>query len=245
MKILVRIIIISLIVTGWTDGSMVLAEVKTPLDNMPPVRIVSPQGGERVHGKITVKAVANDPKQIDYVDFYIQEPGAKDRYGWQDFTPPYFWGGEKRILDTTLFDDGQASVAAFPSPIDSRRHNNTNRVHFTIDNGKPKIKIQKPKDGNELPVAQSMTIRIDATDSKGIKKSPGIVAVRVYLDGSLLHTITEEPFEAKLSTCLLAPGRHSVRAVAEDSEGLHNADTINIHVNPKGSCIIVNKKSPE
>jgi hypothetical protein len=45
------------------------------------------------------------------------------------------------------------------------------------------------------------------------------------------------PYQTVLSICLLAPGLHSIRAVAEDTEGLINADNVMINVAPEASAL--------
>lgn len=192
------------------------------------VKIVSPRQGERVQRKISVEAVVSHPEAIDFVDFYFQEPGARDRYSWKDYSPPYFWGGDGQMLDTTLFDDGPASVVAFCHSKNIGSSKAENRVYFTIDNGKPRVKILVPE--NESDITGDVLMRVNATDSKGIKKEAGVSEVYIYVDGGLLRKLTNEPFQTKLSTCLLAPGRHTIRAVAEDSEGLTNEDSVMVNL---------------
>ena len=58
------------------------------------VQIISPKEGEKVHGNITIEARVNHPESVEYCEFYVQEPGAQDRYSWKDYTEPYFWGGD-------------------------------------------------------------------------------------------------------------------------------------------------------
>lgn len=199
------------------------------------VEIVSPRNGQTVQGKISIQANVNYPEEVNFLDFYIQEPGAKDRYSWKSYSPPYFWGGDGQKLDTTLFDDGQASVVAFCNPKDRRSPLTESRVRFTIDNGKPKVKILSPKDS--AAVSGNIQIQVEANDPKGIQKEAGIVAVYIYVDGSPLQKLTKTPYQAVLSICLLAPGLHSIRAVAEDTEGLISADNVMITVVSEASAL--------
>lgn len=199
------------------------------------VEIVSPRNGQTVQGKISIQANVNRPEEVNFLEFYIQEPGAKDRYGWKSYSPPYFWGGDGQKLDTTLFDDGPASAVAFCNPKDRRSPMSESRVHFIIDNGKPKVKILSPKDS--AAVSGNIPIRVEANDPKGIHKEAGIVAVYIYMDGSLLQKLTKNPYQAVLSICLVAPGLHSIRAVAEDTESLTSADTIMVTVVPEASSV--------
>jgi hypothetical protein len=199
------------------------------------VEIVSPRNGQTVQGKISIQANVNHPEEVSFLDFYFQEPGAKDRYGWKSYSPPYMWGGDGQKLDTTLFDDGPASVVAFCNPKDRRSPMSESRVHFIIDNGKPKVKILSPKDSSA--VSGNVPIQVEASDPKGIHKEAGIVAVYVYVDGSLLQKLTKNPYQAVLSICLLTPGLHSIRAVAEDTEGLISADNVVITVVSEASAL--------
>jgi len=199
------------------------------------VEIVSPRQGQIVQGKISIEARVDHPEELNLLYFYFQEPGAKDRYGWGSYSPPYFWGGDGQKLDTTLFDDGPASVVVFCFAKDRRSPEPQSRVHFIINNGKPKVKILSPKDS--AVVSENVSIRVDASDPKGIHKDPGIVAVYIYLDGGLIQRLTKTPFVATLSTCLLAPGLHSIRAVAEDTEGLISADNVMINLAPEASAL--------
>jgi len=235
MKKLVLLSVIVLSIAAAQHLTPVLADTKRSPGKSPTAEIISPREGEVVRGKITIEARVSDPLKVDHLDFYFQEPGAKDRYGWKDYSSPYFWGGEPRMLDTTLFDDGPASATVGCYPRDSRLSMKTDRVHFTIDNGKPKARILSPKD--QESVTGDVSIEVDAEDPKGIERRPGIAAVYIYVDGSLLRKLTEKPFRATMNTWLLAPGLHSIRAVAEDSEGMTSADMVMITVNPATSAV--------
>lgn len=185
------------------------------------VEIVSPREGETVHGSIRIEARVNHPEQADFVDFYIQEPGANDRYSWKEYSPPYVWGGKGYEFDTTLFADGKASVVAFVYSGGSRKPVAEKRVHFVIDNGKPDVRIVAFP---QTPVVGPLHIQIEAHDAKGIRNRPGIATVHVQVDGSEAIRLTRPPFHAALDTCLLSPGAHLIRVVAEDTDGMTASD---------------------
>lgn len=235
MKKLVLLSVIVLSIATAQDLTPVVADTKRSPGKSPTVEIISPREGEIVRGKITIQAQVGDPSKVDHLDFYFQEPGAKDRYGWKDFSSPYFWGGDAQMLDTKLFDDGPASAVVSCYPRDSRLGMKTDRVHFTIDNGKPNARILSPED--QASVAGTVSIEVDAEDPRGVEKRPGIAAVYIYVDGSLLRKLTEKPFRATMNTWLLAPGLHSVRAVAEDSEEMTSASVVMITVNSAASVL--------
>lgn len=192
------------------------------------MKIISPKNGETVHGQILIEAVVSNSESVHHLDFYFQEPGAKDRYGWKDYVVPYFWGGDGQKLDTTMFDDGPASVVAFCKIPGLKKPVAEHRVHFAIDNGKPCVKILTPRE--EENISGEVFIRIDAADTGSIKGKQGIAEVNVYLDGKALHKFTKAPFQAKISTCLLFPGRHSIRVVAEDTERMTTSHTVMINI---------------
>ncbi|OGW40204.1 MAG: hypothetical protein A2Y97_13720 [Nitrospirae bacterium RBG_13_39_12] len=204
------------------------------------VQIISPKEGERVHGNIAIEARVNHPEAVRYCEFYIQEPGAKDRYSWKDYTSPYSWGGDGQTLDTTLFNDGQASVVAFCFPKDSQSAMFQKRIYFTIENGKPVVEIISPED--QAMINGKTLVRVDARDPKGIKSSPGITGIYIYVNGGLYQKLTKPPYHCSLETCLLCSGFHSIRVVAEDSEGLTNSDIIIINVPPEGTSLQTEKK---
>ena len=192
------------------------------------VEIVTPRNKEVVNGEITIQAQMSGDEDIEFCEFYIQEPGAHDRYGWKDYDPPYSWGGDAQQIDTTLFDDGWASVVAFCYGRGTSSPITEDRVKVLIDNGKPKIKITSPK--NEEAVTHRCIVDVDAVDEKGISKPPGLEVVLIYLDGGLVHEDTDRPYHASIDVCLLPAGWHSICAVGEDSEGLTNAECILIKV---------------
>jgi len=200
------------------------------------VEIFSLTEGQKVRGAISIEARVNHPEEVNFVEFYFQEPGAKDRYSWMAFTPPYMWGGKGLSLETTLFDDGAASAVAFCFPKVKEAPMVQHRVHFVIDNGKPKVKIRSPQEG--YLVKGKTLIQVDATDPKGMQKKAGITRLSIYLDGGLLKQLTTLPFQVELSSCLLPPGLHSIRAVAEDTEGLTGADAVMVEVAEQGSILV-------
>jgi hypothetical protein len=200
------------------------AEVKRKGAEPLKIRIVSLKQDQRIHGRITIEARVNYPEEVKDVEFYFQESGAEDRYGWFDYSPPYFWGGDGETFDTTLLVDGPASAVAFAMPNDKDAAVVGHRVEVIIDNGKPKVKILTPNDGEV--VAGNFVIRVEADDPKGLAKKAAIHTVFLYLDGGLVRRMTSPPFHAELDTCLLLPGLHSLRAVAEDTEYMTSADTV-------------------
>jgi hypothetical protein len=211
------------------------ADKKTAPQGRTTVQVVSPRPGEQVHGPLRIEARVNDPGKVRYVEFYIQEPGAKDRYSWKDFSPPFVWGGDNQTLDTTLFDDGQASAVAFVFDQGGTVPVAQERVQFVIDNGKPKVRILSPREQDKIQGV--IKVRVEAADPKGIRKAAGIKAVSFFLDGSLVGTSSHAPYEADIQTCLMSSGLHSLRVVAEDLEGMIGADTAVFNVDEGSTAV--------
>ncbi|OGW53819.1 MAG: hypothetical protein A2Y81_04440 [Nitrospirae bacterium RBG_13_43_8] len=226
----------------YTSLSGTSAEKGIIIDKDLTVQIISPKEGEKVHGNITIEARVNHPEAVKYCEFYIQEPEAQDRYGWKDYFPPYFWGGDGHKLDTTLFDDGQASAVVFVYSGDNRSPRLQKRVHFIIDNGKPDVKIRSPKDHDIIK--GNVLIHVDAGDLRSRNQDAGMFGVFIYVDGGLIHKLTQSPFKTTLYTCLLMPGAHLIRVVGEDTDGLKSSDSIVVIVDHAASAT-ANKKVTE
>lgn len=208
-------------------ATLVLTNVGYGSDKPPAIEFLSPREGATVNGKISIEARVSNPSVVDSVEFYIQEPGAKDRYAWREYgPPPYVWGGKGYKLDTRLFPDGPASVVLYCYTGGSKPAAEK-RVHFTIDNGKPVVRIIAPAD--RTSVDGSFPVKVELTAPKGKGNQGGVVAVSVMVDGTLVQKITKPPFETTVNTCLMAPGLHSIRVVAENGEGLTGSDSVLIN----------------
>lgn len=229
MKTMILAILLAL-----TAFSILIVTLKSFVDSSEiglQVSIISVEEGERVHGKISFHARVNRPEDVDYVEFYIQEPGAEDRYSWKDYAVPYYWGGDGYMLDTAVFDDGPASVVAFCYPKDKSRPMVQHRVRFVIENGKPAVMISEPD--NNAVVSGIVPVRVEAKDLIGREERAGISHVIIEVDGSPKLKLTRPPFKTDLNTCMMRPGLHSIRAVAEDYEGFISSKLITIHVADK------------
>lgn len=208
-------------------ATLAVAGVAWGADKPPVIEFLSPREGATVSGEITVAATVNSPAIVRFVDFYVQEPGAEDRYSWKEYgTPPYVWGGKGHKLDTRLFADGPASVVLF-CYTGGQKPASERRVHFTIDNGKPVVRIVSPADRSTVEGSFPVKVELRVPRGKG-SHGGGVVAVSVLVDGTLVQKITKPPFETNVDTCLMAPGLHSIRVVAENGEGLTGSDSVMI-----------------
>ncbi|MFC1657057.1 Ig-like domain-containing protein [Candidatus Moduliflexota bacterium] len=221
LKTTVQLVLVS--ASMWLPASLSAGEGQNSGEPLKVV-IVTLEQDQRVHGQIIVEAQVNRPEELKAVEFYFREPGAEDRYSWFDYVPPYFWGGDGKAIDTTLFEDGPASAVAFGIPSADGAPVVEHRVKLFIDNGKPKVRILSPKDG--ASVWGQVSVRMEAGDHKGLQTEASINSVSLYLDGGLVREMKGPEFQTELDTCLLVPGLHSLRAVAEDSEGLTGSHRI-------------------
>jgi hypothetical protein len=192
------------------------------------IEFISPREGQTVSGEISIEARVSNPSVVDVVEFYLQEPGAKDRYSWKEYgPPPYVWGGKGHKLDTRLFADGPASAVLFCYTGGGQKPAAEKRVNFTIDNRKPKVRIVSPADRSTVDGA--FPLQIEVSDPKSKRGHQGIAAVSVYVDGALVHRMTKPPFQTSMDTCLMAPGLYAIRVVAEDGNGLTAADSVMVN----------------
>ena len=196
----------------------------------PLIHIASPREGAVVSGRIKIEARVSNSTDIGAVRFYIQEPGAKDRYEWYEFSSPYVWGGDGYRLDTALFKDGNASVVAEYCKKGEKKSIASHRVRFRIDNGKPIINIISPMDN--AAVGGTVKIKVKARDPGRVKNKKGIKEVSFYIDGGNRARIKNPPYEYIWDTRLLDSGAHSIRVVAADAEGMTSAKTIMVYVKP-------------
>ncbi len=194
----------------------------------PVIDFISPREGQKVSGEISIEARVSNPSVVDVVEIYLQEPWAKDRYGWKEYgPPPYVWGGKGHKLDTRLFADGPASAVLYCYTDGGQKPAAERRVNFIIDNGKPTVRIVSPADRSTVDGA--FPLMAEVGDPKSKRGEQGITAVSVYVDGALVHRMTKPPFQTSIDTCLMAPGLHAIRVVNEDGTGLTASDSVLIN----------------
>lgn len=185
---------------------------------------ISPRNGGSVHGPLVIEARLQNPSVVDHLEFYVQEHGARDRFGWRQYEPPYRWGGKDGSFDTTLLNDGPASAVVFVVMKDKAKGKVERRIMFEIQNGKPFIHIVSPK--QEALADNVMTVMVEAHDDVGIYRAPGIASVSILVDGKPIDKLSAPPYQFEIATCLLSQGLHILRTVAVDSDGLSNADEL-------------------
>ncbi|MBI2621547.1 MAG: S8 family serine peptidase [Candidatus Levybacteria bacterium] len=99
-----------------------------------------------------------------------------------------------------------AAAASVPGPVDQL----------------PAVSITSPSEG--ATVSGTILITADASDDNGV------VSVDFYIDGVLLSSDTQIPYEANWDTTTAAEGSHVIKAVATDTASQTKSDQVNVVV---------------
>ena len=173
-------------------------------DNKPPsVSITSPTAGQQVNGTITISVSADDAQGIDYIEFFIN--GETE---FIDLFSPYSYswdtGSEDddqyHIIGATAFDTTGNFATATPITV----------YVDNIDNEPPTGQIISPYPGQVL--SDSVLIQIEATDNEGVQ------SVEISIDGSVVITDTEFPYQYEWETESAAEDQgHVISALITDT----------------------------
>lgn len=94
----------------------------------------------------------------------------------------------------------------------------------------PQIAFSDLTDGQT--VWSTVTATVTASDDKGLEK------IEVFVDGTLLTTLTAEPFTTSWNTSSASDGRHTIKAVATDKNG--NTADKSITVTVQNTLVTIN-----
>jgi len=83
--------------------------------------------------------------------------------------------------------------------------------------------ITSPKDGAEVSINEDLVVTVEANDTKGT-----IATVTVYLGNLSFLATGTNPYIATISSTYLMLGKHTIRAVATNTEGAQAAHSISI-----------------
>ena len=92
-----------------------------------------------------------------------------------------------------------------------------------IGDNPPTVQITNPSDGET--VSGTVAIRANVSDDKGIDR------VEFYIDGSIIHTKKERPFNAQWNTTTYSNGHHKIKVIAYDTENQPSEKEITVTVN--------------
>jgi formylglycine-generating enzyme len=100
-------------------------------------------------------------------------------------------------------------------------------------NKAPTCSIASPSDNATFAIGSQITVSVAADDSDG-----NIFEVRFYIDDVQKESDQNSPYSFILNTDTLNAGTHTIKAVAEDTDGAEASSKINIILNP-GEMVFV------
>ena len=96
---------------------------------------------------------------------------------------------------------------------------------FGEDTGAPDVQVIAPAGGTSFKTTDTLTIQANASDREG-----EVRYVEFYLDETLLSRGAREPYSVSYPLKDIAPGTHTVRAVATDASGKTGEDAVTITI---------------
>jgi len=200
---------------GWGDvnayGAVTLALTGAPAGGSgPSVSITTPAANSTVSGMVSTTASATDASGISSVTFLV-DGGLLCTVN----TSPYSCG-----WNSGNYNNGNHSVSA--TARDSAGKSSTASVTVTVSNASdvtpPTVSITSP--APRTTVSKTVTVTTSSSDNVGV------VSVDLYVDNVLNATATSAPFSFKWSTLHIAPGSHTLQAVAHDAAGNKGASAL-------------------
>jgi len=97
---------------------------------------------------------------------------------------------------------------------------------------KPKFtcNIITPQNGAIIVINDKVPVQIQATDTKGT-----VIKVSVFCDDNLCGDIVTEPFTIFIPSKFLTLGKHTIKAIAVNSEGVEAKSSITINIIERGA----------
>ncbi|MBM4355782.1 MAG: hypothetical protein FJ109_18660, partial [Deltaproteobacteria bacterium] len=167
------------------------------------VKIITPVGGAKVCGTVTIEATAQDDYGITEVEFLVDG----DSLG-VDVESPY-----QKDWDTTKTSKGEHLVKVIAR--DTVGHEAFASVTVEVDNSGgscdnlPNVFIEQPKDGDYL----YGTVDVVAKASDDI----GVVKVQFFIDNALVTEDNTVPYKTEWDTEDFDEGAHTLKAIAYDT----------------------------
>ncbi len=97
-------------------------------------------------------------------------------------------------------------------------------------NQSPVVRITSPADGQEIPIGETITIEVNATDSDG-----SIAEVKFFIDNQNRGSATSPPFSFIWNTADEPAGSHTLKAMSFDNSGGSASDEISVELIESGS----------
>ena len=189
---------------GQTAFATIDVEVRNEAgecDNLPTVRLTSPEDDAFVHGVVEVKANASDDVGVTGVQFFVDngllEEDTKIPYGFE-------W-------DTSEFEEGAHTLKAIAE--DTSEQKATHQIQVTIDRTPPSVVLSSPPGG--AVYADAVPLAAQPTDNFRVAR------VEFTVEGAAEPlSVGAAPWETTLDATGLSSGEHEVKVVAYDGGGL-------------------------
>ena len=163
-------------------------------DRIPPtVAITSPANGSFVKGSITVNINAHDENEVAGTALYLDGKLLSSD-----------------LIDTTAYPNGSCHTLQAKATDEAGNVGTSNLINITVDNQPPSLTITSPAANSR--VSDTVTIQATATDNIGVVK------IELYIDGSLVNTLTSPPYQYSWNTTWLS-GSHTIQMIAYDPAG--------------------------
>ena len=208
-----------------SKGNSVSAQpvnLKVPEDSsVPTVNITSPAENARFKHNdiININADVTDDIGVKKVNFYIDE-----ELLLEDLQAPYTASYTVLPLD----EEKNSVIRVEATDLAGKITNKTVNIiqEKLVDLTAPVVKIVTPSEGSLVFAEENLKIRATATDDEGVTK------VEFYVDGVLIDTKTEAPYEAAyLIPADVTPGQKiAILAKAFDVDDKVAEDTVTIEV---------------
>jgi len=190
----------------------------------PGLNITSPQSGQEV-----VQGEALRVEGYCWDDYMVERLRLRmDGGEWVNITSSMDVGGRwSAEVPTEGLEVGEHTVEV--EATDSSSHTSTASVEvYVTERVPPVVNITSPENGTFFPGGGSVLISGTVHDNWRLS------SLMLYLDGERLKAIRTGPeggeWECTLSTAELPDGPHTVKAVAEDSEGNMNSSSVTFFV---------------
>ncbi|HYM40911.1 MAG TPA: Ig-like domain-containing protein [Thermoplasmata archaeon] len=174
----------------------------------PSVSITSPTSNAVVNGVVVVAATASSSAGIAHVDFY-----ADTTLLGTATSAPY-----TATWDTTGYANGAHTLTA--KAYDPASNLGTSTISVRVDHTARALAITAP--ANRSVVTGLVTINVSATDPGGVD------SVDVFVNGTLLGSVTEPPYSLGWDTTSSPEGFYTIRAMASFTTG--GARNATVHV---------------
>jgi hypothetical protein len=213
------------------------------------------------HGNFTLKSMFNalSPSAIVATDLngdgYIDLAVANNGISTRGSVTIYLNDGEGNFTSNTLVQVGNPDVANYPNSIAAADFNGNGKVDLVVANlgsasltvltqtttqqkpppppPTPVVSITSPTNAQFFPTNQSFVITASATPVSAVS------GVGFFLDGGLLGTSMGAPYEIQVPAGSIAPGGHSLQAVAVNSVGVSaTSAVVQITLNIPGTALI-------